>query len=172
MFDKTDRGHENHQNKGRNTGGNNANRDNQQGFYAAGSGDNEQYTSQQNRSHADTDKSASGHGGSGTGYSASGGSAARSTHSQNQSTSRRGNSQQRHSNANKGNTQEHTHHTSPVDIERYMKGIQFPARKQDLLNQAESNSAPSDVLDMIDRFDESSDFKNVTDISKAYAAVH
>ncbi len=54
---------------------------------------------------------------------------------------------------------------SPAAIERYMKGIHFPANKDDLVNRAKENGAPSDVLHVLDRF-EDKDYNSPIDISK------
>lgn len=39
---------------------------------------------------------------------------------------------------------------SPAQVEKYIKGIKFPASKQELLQQAESNNANDDVLDILE----------------------
>jgi Protein of unknown function (DUF2795) len=54
---------------------------------------------------------------------------------------------------------------SPAAIERYMKGIHFPAHKEDLLNQARDNGAPQDVLNVLDRFSEH-EYHSPIDIAK------
>ncbi|MEN6615110.1 MAG: DUF2795 domain-containing protein [Syntrophorhabdus sp.] len=36
--------------------------------------------------------------------------------------------------------------SSPVAVENYLKGIDFPAGKEALLNQARNNNAPDDVI--------------------------
>ena len=38
---------------------------------------------------------------------------------------------------------------SPSQIEKSIKGIKFPASKQDLIQQAELNNADSDVLNIL-----------------------
>ncbi|MFN7710106.1 MAG: DUF2795 domain-containing protein [Holosporales bacterium] len=54
---------------------------------------------------------------------------------------------------------------SPAAIERYMKGIHFPANKDDLVNRAKENGAPTDVLHVLDRF-EDKEYNSPIDISK------
>ncbi len=39
---------------------------------------------------------------------------------------------------------------SPAYVEKYIKGIKFPASKQELIEQAESNNAGDDVLNILD----------------------
>lgn len=43
---------------------------------------------------------------------------------------------------------------SPAAIESRLKGIHFPAKKADLIKQAESNGAPSDVMKVLNRFED------------------
>ncbi|MGZ7068103.1 MAG: DUF2795 domain-containing protein [Methanobacterium sp.] len=39
---------------------------------------------------------------------------------------------------------------SPAQVEKSIKGIKFPASKQDLILQAESNNASDDVLNILE----------------------
>lgn len=39
---------------------------------------------------------------------------------------------------------------SPAQVEKYIKGIKFPASKQELIKQAEWNNASDDVLNILD----------------------
>jgi len=60
--------------------------------------------------------------------------------------------------------------TNPVAIERYIKGIGFPANKEDLIQQAQENGAPEDVMDVLNRFDEH-EYNSPIDISKEVARI-
>lgn len=46
--------------------------------------------------------------------------------------------------------------TSTYKISHYLEGIDYPAGKQDLLNQAKKNNAPDDVIDAITKLPEHS----------------
>ncbi len=54
---------------------------------------------------------------------------------------------------------------SPAAVERYLKGIHYPASKVDLLNQAKQNGAPSDVLQVLNRFDDK-EYSSTIDVAK------
>ena len=54
---------------------------------------------------------------------------------------------------------------SPAAIERYIKGIHFPADKDDLLQKAKSNGAPQDVLNVLNRFTEK-EYSSVVEVAK------
>ena len=52
---------------------------------------------------------------------------------------------------------------SPTPIAHALKGIDFPADKQDLLDQAEENDAREEVMDMIDRMPEQ-EYQSMADV--------
>lgn len=54
---------------------------------------------------------------------------------------------------------------SPVTLEKYIKGIKFPANKKDLINQANQNKAPQEITNFLNKLGDH-DYKNVTDVSK------
>ena len=37
------------------------------------------------------------------------------------------------------------------DIEKYFSGVQFPAKKQDLINTARENNAPDSVMNVMEK---------------------
>ncbi len=55
---------------------------------------------------------------------------------------------------------------SPAKVEKYIKGIKFPASKQQLLKQAESNNADEDVLNILENVPDKG-FNSPIDISIA-----
>lgn len=59
---------------------------------------------------------------------------------------------------------------SPAAVERYIKGIHFPASKDDLINQAKKNGAPGDVMSVLNRF-QTEKYNSAIDISKEVGRV-
>jgi hypothetical protein len=59
---------------------------------------------------------------------------------------------------------------SPAAIERYLKGIHYPASKDDLLKQAKNNGAPEDVLNVLNRFEDKK-YNTTIDVSKEVGQV-
>jgi hypothetical protein len=59
---------------------------------------------------------------------------------------------------------------SPAAVERYLKGIHYPAGKSDLVNQAKTNNAPSDVMNVLNRFEEKQ-YKSTIDVAKEIGRV-
>lgn len=56
---------------------------------------------------------------------------------------------------------------SAAELEKYLKGVDFPASKNDLLNKAKANGAPSEVIDMIKSLPHDK-FNSPIDVSKAF----
>lgn len=54
---------------------------------------------------------------------------------------------------------------SPGAIERYLKGIHYPAQKEDLIHQAEDNGAPQDVMNTLNHF-EDKEYGGTVDVAK------
>ncbi|OJX05466.1 MAG: hypothetical protein BGO76_01300 [Caedibacter sp. 38-128] len=55
--------------------------------------------------------------------------------------------------------------TSPAAVERHIKSVSFPAKKQELIKKAKENSAPSDVMHVLDQFEEK-EYGSPIDIAK------
>ena len=43
---------------------------------------------------------------------------------------------------------------SPANVTRFLKGMDFPAKKQDLIQHARKNQAEKDVMDLIRNMEE------------------
>ena len=54
---------------------------------------------------------------------------------------------------------------SPAAIEKYLKGIHYPAQKEDLVSQAKSNGAPQDVMNVLNRFKDK-EYGSTVDVAK------
>lgn len=57
---------------------------------------------------------------------------------------------------------------SPANVEKYLKGIDFPASKQDLEDQAKKNGAPQEVQQAIRQLP-NQEFNGPQDVMKAYS---
>jgi len=60
---------------------------------------------------------------------------------------------------------------APIAVEKYLKGVDCPATKDDLLEHAQDSGAPEDVLDIIEQMDDR-DYESPVDVSKEVAKVH
>lgn len=59
---------------------------------------------------------------------------------------------------------------SPAAVERYLRGLSYPVQKEDLVNKAKENNAPSDVLSVLSRFGEK-EYKSPIDVAKEVGRV-
>jgi hypothetical protein len=60
---------------------------------------------------------------------------------------------------------------SPANVQKYLKGVDYPAKKQDLVNQAKQNGAPQEVVQELQRFP-NQEFSGPQDVMKAYNEKH
>lgn len=56
--------------------------------------------------------------------------------------------------------------TNPVEVEKYLKGVDYPAKKQDLMKRAEENRAPREIVEALKRMPEEM-FQKPTDVTRA-----
>jgi hypothetical protein len=56
---------------------------------------------------------------------------------------------------------------SPSNVQSYLVGVDYPAKKQDLLAAAKRNSAPKEIVEIIQGL-EAEDFGGPQEVMKAY----
>lgn len=60
---------------------------------------------------------------------------------------------------------------SPSNVAHYLKGIDFPAKKKDLIDHAKKNDADSEVIDAIGQMPDD-EYGNMADVMKGYGEEH
>jgi hypothetical protein len=60
---------------------------------------------------------------------------------------------------------------NPIQLEKYLKGIDYPVSKADLLKQAEKNGADKQIQSTLEQLPDKS-FDSPTDVSKAVGAIN
>lgn len=60
---------------------------------------------------------------------------------------------------------------SPANVQKFLKGVEYPSNKEDLIRQARDNGAPAEVIDTIEGFEED-EFGGPQDVMKAYGRTH
>lgn len=55
---------------------------------------------------------------------------------------------------------------NPIELQKSLKGVDYPAKKEDIIKAAEKNGADEDVLDALRNLSDNS-FEKPTDVSKA-----
>ncbi len=61
-------------------------------------------------------------------------------------------------------------HTNPVEVEKSLKGVNYPAKKNDLIKHAQQQGASQDVLETLKDLREEN-FNSPVDVSKAVGEV-
>ena len=56
---------------------------------------------------------------------------------------------------------------SPANVEKYLAGVNYPAKKEDIVNKAQNNGAPEEVLEVIKQLP-MNQFGGPQDVMKAY----
>lgn len=59
---------------------------------------------------------------------------------------------------------------TPPELQQYLKGMDYPAGKDDLMSKARENNAPEDVIELISRLPDQS-FNTPVDVSKAVGKI-
>lgn len=60
---------------------------------------------------------------------------------------------------------------SPSNVSRYLAGVSYPANKGDLLQAAQANGAPRDIVELIQRID-MDEFGGPQDVMKGYGELN
>jgi hypothetical protein len=59
---------------------------------------------------------------------------------------------------------------SPIQIEKFLKGVEYPAKKAELIKQAEQNGADANVRSVLQQLPDQQ-FHTPADVSKAVGAI-
>jgi hypothetical protein len=60
---------------------------------------------------------------------------------------------------------------SPANVQKYLKGVDYPVKKRQLVEQAKKNDAPKEIVDLLQKFPDQ-EFDGPQDVMKAYGQVH
>lgn len=67
-------------------------------------------------------------------------------------------------------TQHRSTKASPVDVEKHLKGIHFPAGKRELISHARDRNAPENVLSVLQRMPER-EYGSAADVAKGMGQI-
>lgn len=59
---------------------------------------------------------------------------------------------------------------SPAEVQKHLKEMDYPARKQDLVNHAKSRGADQDILSVLGQLPDQQ-YNNAADVSKAIGQI-
>lgn len=60
---------------------------------------------------------------------------------------------------------------SPANVAKYLKGTDFPAKRDDLINQAKKNDADEKVIETLEKMPEK-EYGDMSDVMKGYGEKH
>jgi hypothetical protein len=61
-------------------------------------------------------------------------------------------------------------HVSPAEVEKSLKGVNYPAKKQDLIKHAQQQGANQDVMEVLKEMRDT-EFNSPIDVSKAVGEI-
>ena len=60
---------------------------------------------------------------------------------------------------------------NPVEIQRHLKGVDYPADKQELIKHAKQQKADRDVLSLLEKLPDGEEFSSPTELNKAIGEI-
>lgn len=60
---------------------------------------------------------------------------------------------------------------NPIQMQKYLKGLKYPVEKNQIVEQAQSNGAPEDVMSALQQLPEQT-YNRPTDVTKAVSALN
>ncbi|MCC5637512.1 DUF2795 domain-containing protein [Nostoc sp. CHAB 5844] len=60
---------------------------------------------------------------------------------------------------------------NPVEIQKHLKGIDYPASKEELVKHAQKQGADRKVLSLLEQLPDDEEFENPTDVNKAIGEI-
>jgi hypothetical protein len=60
---------------------------------------------------------------------------------------------------------------NPVEIQKHLKGVDYPANKQDLIQHAKKQGADKGIISLLEKLQEDEEFESPTDLNKAIGGI-
>lgn len=60
---------------------------------------------------------------------------------------------------------------NPVQIQKHLKGVDYPANKQELIQHAQKQGADQKVISLLEQLPEEEEYENPTDLNKAIGEI-
>jgi len=60
---------------------------------------------------------------------------------------------------------------NPVAIQKHLKGIDYPADKQELIEHAKQQGAAQDIISLLEQLPEDKEYESPTDLNKAIGGI-
>lgn len=60
---------------------------------------------------------------------------------------------------------------NPVEVQKNLKGVDYPADKQELIQHARQHGANQDVISLLEQLPDKQQYENPTDLNKALGEI-
>ncbi|BAZ52523.1 DUF2795 domain-containing protein [Nostoc sp. CENA67] len=60
---------------------------------------------------------------------------------------------------------------NPVEVQKHLKGVDYPADKQELIQHAKQHKADQDVISLLEQLPDNQQYKNPADLNKALGEI-
>ncbi|MBD2676311.1 MULTISPECIES: DUF2795 domain-containing protein [Nostoc] len=60
---------------------------------------------------------------------------------------------------------------NPVEIQKHLKGVDYPAKKQDLIQHAKKQGAGKEIISLLEKVPEDKEFESPTALNKALGEI-
>ncbi|MBD2255527.1 DUF2795 domain-containing protein [Nostoc parmelioides] len=60
---------------------------------------------------------------------------------------------------------------NPVQIQKHLKGVDYPASKQELIQHAQKQGAEQKIISLLEQLPEDEEYENPTDVNKALGEI-
>jgi hypothetical protein len=61
--------------------------------------------------------------------------------------------------------------TNPVEIQKHLKGVDYPADKQVLINHARKQGADREIISLLEQLPEEEEYESPTELNKALGEI-
>ncbi|AFZ25325.1 Protein of unknown function (DUF2795) [Cylindrospermum stagnale PCC 7417] len=61
--------------------------------------------------------------------------------------------------------------TNPVEIQKHLKGVDYPADKQELIDHARKQGADREILSLLEQLPEDEEYESPTELNKALGEI-
>ncbi|MBD2383956.1 DUF2795 domain-containing protein [Cylindrospermum sp. FACHB-282] len=61
--------------------------------------------------------------------------------------------------------------TNPVEIQKHLKGVDYPADKEELINHARKQGADKEIISLLEQLPEDEEYESPTELNKALGEI-
>jgi Protein of unknown function (DUF2795) len=62
--------------------------------------------------------------------------------------------------------------TNPVSVQNYLKGMDYPANKEDLIDYVQEQGVEDDVLEILEQLPDDEEYNSATEVNQAIGEIY